>query len=82
VIHKINEKSRSKCTSEDIDDADQGRRVPFHSDSPVNFVVPETRARDVESAISFLHDDAVGDEFEVFVECCDVFEDLNKRGVT
>ena len=82
MIHKIEGKSRSECASEDIDDADQGGCVPFDSDSAVDFVVPEAGARDVEAAVSFLHDDAVGDELEIFVESCDVFEDLDRVEVT
>lgn len=68
--------SRSECASENIDDADEGGCVPLDGDSAVDFVVPEARAGDVESAVGLLHDDAVGDELEVLVDGCDAFEDL------
>jgi len=70
------EVSVSECASEDIDDADECGRIPFDGDSSIDFVVPEAGAGDVESAVSFLHDDTVGDEFEVFIDSCDGFEDL------
>lgn len=73
--------SRSKSTSEDVDDADEGWCVPLDGDRPIDFVVPEAGAGDVESAIGFLHDDAVGDEFEVFVDSGDALEDLGEVGV-
>ncbi len=73
---------RSKSTSEDVDDADEGGRVPLDGDGAVDFVVPEAGAWDVESAVGFLHDDTVGDELEVFVDGGDGLEDLSGCGGT
>jgi hypothetical protein len=69
----------SESTAEDVDDADEGRGIPLYGDGSVDFVVPEAGARNVEPAVGFLHDDAVGDELEVLVDGCDFLEDLDKK---
>lgn len=72
----------SEGAAEDIDDTDEGRCIPFDGDSAVDFVVPEARTGNVESTVGFLHDDAVGDELEVFVDVGDFSEDLSEWGST
>ncbi len=72
----------SQSASEDIDDADERGGVPLDGDSAVDFIVPEARSWNIESAVCFLHDDAIGDEFEVFIDGSDVLEDLNRKDVT
>lgn len=72
----------SEGAAEDVDDTDEGRSIPLDGDSAVDFVVPEARAGNVESAVGFLHDDAVGDELEVFVDGGDFFENLSGWGST
>ena len=67
---------RSKSTSEDVNNADKGRGIPLDCDSAVNLVIPKARAWNVESTISFLHDDTVSDKFEVFVDCGNGLKDL------
>lgn len=67
----------SKGTSEDIDNADEGGSIPLDSHGSIDFVIPETGTRDIESAISFLHDYAVGNEFEVTIDVCNALENLN-----
>jgi hypothetical protein len=69
--------SWSKRTSEDIDDANERRCVPLDSDSAIDFIIPEAGAGDVESAVCLLHDDAIGDELEVPIDCCDILENLD-----
>lgn len=68
----------SESASEDIDDADEGGSVPLDGDGAVYLVVPETRARDVEATVGFLHNDAVGNELEVLVDASDVLENLTE----
>jgi hypothetical protein len=72
----------SECASEDVDDTDEGGGIPFDGDSAVDLVVPEARSRDVEPAVSFLHDDAVCDELEVLVDSRDILENLNRQRCT
>ena len=67
----------SQSTSEDIHNADETRSIPLDSDRTIHFIIPEAWTGDVESAVSLLHDDAVGDELEVPVDCGDVLEDLS-----
>ena len=69
----------SESTAEDVDDTDERWGVPLDGNSAVDLVVPEARAGNVESTVSFLHDDAVGDELEVFVGVGDFFEDLDRQ---
>ena len=68
----------SQGTSEDIDNADEWGCIPLDGDSSIDFVIPEAGSRDVESAVSLLHNDAVGDELEITVGIGDVFEDLDR----
>jgi len=67
----------SESAAEDIDDTDEGGCVPFDCNSSVDFIIPEAWSWDVESTIGFLHYDAVGYKLEVFVDCCNVFENLS-----
>jgi hypothetical protein len=69
---------RSECAPEDVDDANQGGRVPFDGNCTVNLVVPEAGTGNVEAAVCLLHDDAVSDELEVTVDCGDGLEDLDR----
>ena len=71
----------SECAAEHVNDADKGRGVPLDSHSAVDLVVPEARPRNVESAVSLLHDDAVGDKLEVLIDVGDALEDLCEVGV-
>lgn len=66
----------SEGTAEDIDDTDKGGRIPLNSDGAINLVIPIAGSAEVEAAVGFLHDDTVGDEFEVFIDVSDSFEDL------
>jgi hypothetical protein len=68
--------SWSQCASEHIDYANKSRGIPFDSHRSIHLVVPEARSRYVQAAVSLLHDDAIGDELEVFVDCCDVLQNL------
>lgn len=77
-----NKRWLSEGAAEDIDDANETGGVPLDSHCPVDFVVPKAGARNVESAVGLLHDDAVGDELEVFIDCSDVLEDLGGDGFT
>ena len=72
----------SESASEDIDDTDERRSIPFNSDSSIHLIIPEAGARNVESTISFLHNNAIGNELEVLVDAGDVFENLNKKVCT
>lgn len=72
---------QSQCASEDIHDANKSWGIPFDGDSSVNFIIPEAGSWYVESAISFLHDDAVGYELEVFVDSGDILENLTKTKI-
>ena len=76
IVLKMNV-CESESAAEDVDDADKGRGVPLDGDSSIDFVVPEAGARDVEAAVGFLHDDAVGDELEVLVDGGDFLENLS-----
>lgn len=66
----------SQSTAEDVDNTDQGRSIPFDSNSSIYFIIPEAGAGDVESTIGLLHNDAVSNELEVAIDCCDVLENL------
>ena len=72
----------SESASKDVNDADEGACIPFDGDSAIDFVVPEAGAGNVESTVGFLHDDAVGNEFEIFVDGSDCFENLNGEECT
>ena len=68
----------SQRTSEHIDDAYQAGSIPLDCHSAVNFIVPEAGSRDIEPAVSLLHDDAVGDKLEVLIDSGNVLQDLSK----
>jgi len=76
---KDNNWYRSECTSKDIYDANQRWSVPFDSDCSINLIVPKTWTRNIESAVSLLHYDTISDEFKVFINRCDAFENLNRK---
>lgn len=77
MLRNDNDWCKSECASEDIDDADKRGSIPFDSDCSIDFVVPETRAWNVESTVGLLHNDAICNEFEVLIDWCDVLENLN-----
>lgn len=58
----------SEPASEDIHDTSQGLVIPLHGHCPIGVIIPVAGPRDVESAVSLLHDDAVGDVLEVLVD--------------
>jgi hypothetical protein len=62
----------SECASEDVYNAYKWGGIPFDSDCAIDFVVPKAWSGDIESTISFLHDDAICYEFKVFVDGGDV----------
>ena len=66
----------SEGAAKHIDDADERGRIPLDGDGSIDLVVPKAGAGDVEPAVGLLHDDAVGDELEVFIDLGDVLEDL------
>ncbi len=66
----------SKCTPEYVDYADEWGGIPFDCDGSIDFVVPEAGAGDVESTVGFLHDDAIGYEFEILIDVGDAFKYL------
>lgn len=70
---------KSQSATEDVDDTDEGRCVPLNGNSAVDFIVPEARSRDIESAVRLLHDDAIGNELEVFVDLGDILKDLDRK---
>ena len=72
----------SESASKDVDDTDERRSIPFNSDCSIHLIIPEAGARYVESTVSFLHNNAVGNELEVLVDAGDALEDLNQSGGT
>ena len=72
----------SESASKDVDDTDERRSIPFNSDCSIHLIIPEAGARNVESTISFLHNNAIGNELEVLVDAGDVFENLDKKVCT
>ena len=66
----------SESTSKHIDNTYKGVWIPFDSHSSINFIIPITGSRKVEATVSLLHDDTVGNKFEVFVDSGDAFENL------
>ena len=67
----------SEGASKDIDNADEGGRIPFDGHGAIHLIIPVARAWQVQAAIGFLHDDAVGYEFEVLVHVGDRFQNLH-----
>lgn len=67
----------SKGTSKNINNTDKWRRIPFNSDGAINLIIPITRSRQIKPAISFLHDDAVGNKFEIFIDISNWFKNLS-----
>jgi hypothetical protein len=68
---------KSESASKHINNTNESGSIPFDRYSSIDFIVPEAGTWDVEPAICLLHDDAVSDELEVFVDCSDVFENLD-----
>lgn len=76
-ISKISKSvKQSQGATKYIYNTNEWGRIPFNSDGTINLVIPIAWAREVETTISFLHDDTVGDEFEIFIDIGDGFENL------
>lgn len=66
----------SEGTTKDIDNTDKGGGIPLDCNSAIHFVIPIAGSRKVESTVSFLHDDTIGDILEILVDSGDCLQYL------
>lgn len=77
IEFQIKDQLSSQSASKDVYNTYKAWCIPLDSNGSIDFIIPKAWSWNVKAAISFLHDDAIGNELKVSVNCCNILENLN-----